>query len=101
MPGPSLSVLMAVYTGTPAQHLDVALDSVLNQTRPANQVVLVVDGAISPRHDAVLTAYLGRITRLDLTHNVGLGRALRRASPAVPETGSHARTQMMSTDRTA
>ncbi len=77
MPSSSVSVLMAVYMGTPAEHLDAALGSVLEQTRPAEEFVLVVDGPISPSHEAVLAGYSETVTRLDLPDNIGLGRALQ------------------------
>ena len=76
MPGPTVSVLMSVYAGTPAQHLDAALGSVVGQTRRADEIVLVVDGPVSSEHEAALAKYGGAIKRVDLPHNVGLGRAL-------------------------
>ena len=76
MPGPTVSVLMLVYAGTPAQHLDAALGSVVGQPRRADEIVLVVDGPVSSEHEAALAKYGGAIKRVDLPHNVGLGRAL-------------------------
>lgn len=77
MPRPTVSVLMSVYAGTAAPHLDAALGSVAGQTRPADEVVVVVDGPVSGEHEAVLHAHASRITRVDLPHNAGLGRALQ------------------------
>ena len=76
MPGPTVSVLMAVYDGTPAQQLNAALGSVVGQTRPADEILVVVDGPVSSEHEAVLAKYGAAIKRVDLSLNVGLGRAL-------------------------
>ncbi len=76
MPEPTVSVLMAVYAGTPAQQLAVALGSVVSQTRPADEIVVVVDGPVSREHEAVLADFGSAIKRVDLPNNVGLGRAL-------------------------
>lgn len=74
--GPTVSVLMAVYAGTPAQLLETAIGSIFRQTRPADEIVIVVDGPLPSEHEAVLAAYGSKIQRVDLPRNLGLGRAL-------------------------
>ena len=78
MQEPTVSVLMAVYEGTPAEQLELALGSVAEQTRPADEVVIVEDGPISQRHLDVLCDFetrLAHVTRLRLPVNRGQGMA--------------------------
>jgi len=72
-----VSVLMAVYAGTPADQLAAALHSVANQTRRADEIVVVVDGPVTDNHEAVLGGHADSVTRVDMPNRVGLGRALQ------------------------
>ena len=54
---PPFSVAMCVYSGDNAEWFDAALGSVVNQTIPPNEIVLVVDGPISVSIQAVIDKY--------------------------------------------
>ena len=51
------SVSMCVYGGDNANHFDLALESVYNQTLPPDEVVLVVDGPVPNIIDEVIKKY--------------------------------------------
>lgn len=70
----SLAVLMSVYRGTEAGELAVCLQSLAVQTRPADEVVVVLDGPVSDAVMGVLEQFPAR--QVPLAENVGLGRAL-------------------------
>jgi glycosyltransferase involved in cell wall biosynthesis len=75
------SVLMAVYNKESSEHLKQSFDSILNQTLPAKELVLVCDGPLSSSLDKVIDQYVSnhkgffRVIRFK-TH-MGLGPALR------------------------
>jgi O104-antigen biosynthesis beta-1,3-galactosyltransferase len=75
----NLSVLMATYARDNPAHLVEALDSLLAQTAPADEVVLVEDGPIPPSLAATIEAYRGRLPLVSvrLEQNSGIGAALR------------------------
>jgi len=76
---------MAVYGGTDPAAFAEALGSVLDQTQPPDEVVVVVDGPVGRAHDEVLASAQGRsaaVRRVDLPVNVGLGQALARGLDA-------------------
>lgn len=74
------SVLMSVYGKDNADYLRTAVESMLNQTIPPEQFVLILDGPVPDRIDSVVRDYLGSrpslFTLVRLSQNVGLGRAL-------------------------
>jgi len=74
-----LSVLMSVYGKEQASNLCQCLDSLANQTLPAQEVVIVEDGPLGEPLLATIQAYrrLLPIVSLRLPINVGLGAALR------------------------
>lgn len=74
-----LSVLLAVYSGDRASWLAQALASLAAQSRPADEVVVVEDGPISPELVAVLddAAATLPIRRVALPVNGGLAGALQ------------------------
>lgn len=53
----TLGVVMAVHAGVAPDHLDRALASLAEQTRPADEVVVVEDGDVGPALTAVLDAH--------------------------------------------
>ncbi|MBQ8174734.1 MAG: glycosyltransferase [Clostridia bacterium] len=73
------SVAMAVYAKDDPWHFKIAVDSILNQTRRPDEVVLVVDGPVPLSLDEVISAYeampLFRVIRLE--KNCGHGHARR------------------------
>ena len=85
------SVLMSVYVKEKPEYFRAALDSMLRQTLPPTEVVLVCDGPLTEALDEVIAEYEGRFPEqfapesdlltplfrvIRLPENGGLGRAL-------------------------
>lgn len=74
------SVLMAVYHKEKAEYLQKAIDSMMMQTIPPDEFVLVCDGPLTKPLDAVIdnccTRYRNRLRVVRLDENMGLGAAL-------------------------
>lgn len=74
------SVLMSVYAGDKTEYVKQAIDSMLAQTVPPEQFVLVIDGPVSDELQHAIDTY--RVDReelftvVPLEHNGGLGHAL-------------------------
>ena len=82
----TVSALMSIYHGTPAGELRAALDSLLAQTRPADEIVLVYDGPVSGEVAEAVRGYVGKhgaehgdagVRVVELPDNRGLGPALQ------------------------
>ncbi len=71
------SVLMAVYAKESPAYFQIAIDSMLQQTVPPTQFVLVCDGPLTPALDAVIEGYGEKLDAVRLPENKGLGEALR------------------------
>lgn len=75
------SVLMSVYKNDTPPFFARAIDSVLNQTIPPAEIVLVRDGEVTEELQKTINAYLGKysvlINYIPLETNQGLGNALR------------------------
>ena len=76
MNAPSISVVMAVCNG--ADYLRETLESVLTQTAPDFELLVVNDGSTDPQVDAILSGYATRDARIRLISkpHEGLTRAL-------------------------
>ena len=77
---PTVSVLMSVYRNTRADELTAALDSLLQQTRRADEILIVEDGPLTPELYEVLEQHCREhptSRRLPLPVNQGLGPALQ------------------------
>ncbi len=76
----SFSVLIATYEGDDPDDLERALQSVINQTVPPDEIVVVADGPLTQQQDTVLTKlaeeHPGLFHRTSLLTNRGLGAAL-------------------------
>ncbi len=76
-----LSVLMSVYHKENPQYLSACFDSLLAQTHPADEWVVVEDGPLTEPLYHILDTYQQRhpnlIKRVPLAKNQGLGLALR------------------------
>jgi glycosyltransferase involved in cell wall biosynthesis len=74
------SVLLSLYIKESPEFLEQALNSVFNQTYPAAEVVLVLDGAITNELHAVVDKFKRQYPEilkiLPLPQNLGLGPAL-------------------------
>lgn len=73
---PSLTALGAVYKGDNPIFFELALNSVINQTYPADEILLVVDGPINDDLKAIIEKYRQQLTTVYLKENIGLGGAL-------------------------
>ena len=54
-----VSVVMAVYKNDRASWVKTAIDSIFNQTRPPDEVIVVIDGEIPSGIQKVLNSYGG------------------------------------------
>lgn len=73
------SVLMTVYTKDNPEYFDLALNSMVKQTYPADEIVIVKDGAITDQLQRVIDGYITEgapIVQVQLPKNKGLGLAL-------------------------
>ena len=74
------SVLMSVYEKEKPEYFKAAIESMLNQTSPANDFVLVCDGPLTKELDSVIetmcTKYPEQFQIVRLKKNCGLGNAL-------------------------
>jgi glycosyltransferase involved in cell wall biosynthesis len=72
------SVLMSIYHGTRSNELRECLSSLVQQTRPATEIVLVRDGPVSKSVENCIREYESTIPFLHLHYpeNRGLGAAL-------------------------
>lgn len=75
---PEFSVLMAVYYKDNPEFLKEAVDSVLQQTLPPAEIVIIKDGRLTDELEAVLSSYSAesRIKVFGYEDNRGLGLAL-------------------------
>lgn len=73
------SVLMSVYAKENPEHFAVAVDSILAQTAATDDFVIVCDGPLTERLDAILEGYVSRnpgvFNIVRLPENVGIGAA--------------------------
>ena len=73
------SVLMSVYKNDDIDCIKQAIDSILNQTLPANQIVIMVDGPITNAVYELLQEYENNILEIEIMYqseNRGLGITL-------------------------
>ncbi len=75
------SVLMSVYSKEKPENLAMALNSVMDQTYPPNEIVLVKDGPLTPQLERAISEFAqknpGLLNLINLTENKGLGHALK------------------------
>lgn len=79
---PAFSVVISVYGGDNADHFELALKSIMDQTVPPNEIVLIIDGPVSEAIEKVIKKHeKGTIpfTILKFKQNKGLGIALKVA----------------------
>lgn len=70
------SVLMSVYYKERPEYLAAALKSILEQTLPPYEIVLVCDGLLSEGLEQIINVYGERLKVVRLPENGGLGKAL-------------------------
>lgn len=71
---------MSVYEKENPKYLDVALNSIINQTILPNEIVIVKDGKLTDDLDSIINKYSKKYSDLfkiiSLKENIGLGKAL-------------------------
>lgn len=72
------SVLMSLYHKEKAEYLAESLQSLVKQTLPADEIVLVFDGEVGEELESIVNQFqfLLPLTIVRLPQNVGLGKAL-------------------------
>lgn len=78
-----ISVLMSVYKNDVPKYLRESLDSVLNQTYKAKEIIIVVDGPISDELNEILEEYESKYSEIKihrLEKNMGLGIAMNEGT---------------------
>lgn len=76
-----ISVLMSVYKKEKPEYLRASLDSILTQTRPADEILLIEDGPLTEELYQTIEEYRKRCEYLHvhaIENNVQLGRALAK-----------------------
>jgi glycosyltransferase involved in cell wall biosynthesis len=80
IPAKNFSVLMSVYHADSEEYLNLAIKSIIDQTLPPNEIVLVKDGPIGQELEQVIDKWANRHPNLfaivALPVNKGLGSAL-------------------------
>lgn len=73
------SVCTSVYRNDKPEYLDLALKSIINQTVPPNEIVLVIDGPISSKLEKIIQDALEhfKLKVIRLQENQGLGIAMK------------------------
>lgn len=73
------SVLLTVYQSDNPEYFRLSLESMVNQTKPSNDIVIVKDGPVPDEIEQVIETFAKNnpaIHPLQLSSNVGLGKAL-------------------------
>ncbi len=78
---PKFSVAMSVYKNDRAEWVDLSIQSILNQTAPSDEIVLIVDGPVPTELDNVIKKYedCPQFNVIRFAKNKGLGKALNEA----------------------
>lgn len=75
------SVLMSVYIREKPEYLEIALASIVEQTCPPDEIVLVKDGPLTSQLEDTINEFAqknpGLLNLINLTENKGLGHALK------------------------
>ncbi len=83
---PAYSVSMSVYAGEKPEFLHQSLDSMLCQTHPCRELLLVCDGRLTDELDAVIAEYIvkfdGRLKTIRMGRPVGVGACANAAIDA-------------------
>ncbi len=82
---PDYSVLMSVYAGEKPEFFKASVESMLNQTHPTNDFVLVCDGKLTDELDELVSYFEDNYEcfhPLRLKENIGTGRCANRGIDA-------------------
>ncbi|HAW15281.1 MAG TPA: amylovoran biosynthesis protein AmsE [Clostridiales bacterium] len=83
MPSKEYSVLMSVYGKTDPGNLREALESIMSQTIPPLEIIIVEDGPVSPEVRGVISSFKETVRSVVLEKNSGLGIALNKGLSVV------------------
>lgn len=72
----TISGVGAIYHGTNANELEECINSLLNQTCPLNEIIIVIDGFISKDTELIVSKYQKYLLVIRNSVNSGLGHAL-------------------------
>ena len=72
------SVLMSVYDKEKPEYLRASLNSIIGQSLPPDEIVLVCDGPLRPQLETVIHEFGDALKLLRLPENAGLGNALSK-----------------------
>jgi len=82
----ALSVLMSIYSGDNADYLDMAVESIISQTRLPDEIVVVKDGPLTNELSRIIKQWQqkrpGLFKVVSLPENCGLGVALQEGLKA-------------------
>ena len=80
------SFLMSVYHKEKPEHLDLSIESMLNQSIKPDEIIIVKDGPLTKELDKTISKYVSKYKRIftiiPLKQNVGLGLALNEGLKA-------------------
>lgn len=78
---PKFSVAMSVYKNDRAEWVELSIQSILNQTAPPDEIVLIVDGPVPTELDNVIKKHEDspQFNVIRFAENKGLGKALNEA----------------------
>lgn len=83
---PKLSVLMSICSGDNSEYLNAAIESIISQTRPPDEIVVVKDGPLSDELSRIIKQWQqkrpGLFKVVSLPENRGLGVALQQGLKA-------------------
>ncbi len=75
----NFSVAMCVYEGDNPLFFDKAIKSILDNTLIPDEIILIVDGPISKKHEQIIDKYLKELTVYRFKENQGHGVARRKS----------------------
>lgn len=75
----NFSVAMCVYSGDNPVFFDHALNSIIKNTEKPNEIILVVDGPVSDKHEKIINKYKKILTVYRFKENQGHGNARRKS----------------------
>lgn len=80
------SVLMSIYEKENPEYFKLSIESMINQSLPPSEIVIVKDGKLSEKLDKVIekyqNSYPALFTIVPLEQNIGLGKALNEGLKA-------------------
>ena len=75
----NISALCSVFKDTDPKEFELSLNSIINQSLPPKEIIIIVDGLISSKLEKIIEKYISpnKVKSFKLAKNKGLGNALR------------------------